>query len=298
MMKRIKITNFSMATAVVLSTMGSAAIAKENVGVTGNSNKNATVAAANCNPTTAQSDLDINNIRTTILVGGDMWWDLANAKYEVPINSNKHAIFAGALWIGGLDAGGQIKVAAQTYRQTGIDFWGGPIDTNIVNIPIEECQKYDRHWKVTKNEVKDFIADPSKATNDIKSWPGSGDPAYSEGNYLAPYIDVNIDGNYDYKDGDYPGYNFLGDYPVIPGTPLTECNNYIFGDKTLWWVFNDVGNAHTETNSDPIGLEIRAQAFGFKTNDEINNMTFYKYQIINRSTLNTYSNLFWTMGGS
>lgn len=285
MMKRIKITNFSMAAAVVLSTMGYTATAKENVGVTGNSNKNATVAAANCNPTTAQSDLDINNIRTTILVGGDMWWDLGNAKYEVPINSNKHAIFAGALWIGGIDAGGQIKVAAQTYRQTGIDFWGGPIDTSIVNIPIEKCQTYDRHWKVTKNEVLEFIADPSKATNDIKSWPGSGDPAYNEGNYLAPYIDVNNDGSYDYRDGDYPGYNFSGNYPVIPGTPLTECNNYIFGDKTIWWVFNDVGNAHTETNSDPIGLEIRAQAFGFKTNDEINNMTFYKYQIINRSTL-------------
>ncbi|MBL0343481.1 MAG: hypothetical protein IPP71_23060 [Bacteroidetes bacterium] len=302
MMKRIKITNFSMAVAAILSMTGLTANAKENVGVTGNSNKVAKVAAANCNPTTAQADLDINNIRTTVLVGGDMWWDLSNAKYEVPINSDKHSIFAGALWIGGIDAGGQIKVAAQTYRQTGIDFWGGPIDTSTVTIQQDKCQKYDRHWKVTKDEVRKFADEyelnpssaSSNATNDMKNWPGNGDYiSSSEGQYLAPFVDVNGDGDYDYTAGDYPGYFLPGalgqgtsdDFPVFPGTAIPLCNDYLFGDKTIWWVFNDVGNAHTETNSEPIGLEIRAQAFGFKTNDEINNMTFYKYQIINRSTL-------------
>lgn len=56
----------------------------------------------------------------------------------------------------------------------------------------------------------------------------------------------------------------------------------------MWWVFNDVGGVKTETESPAIGLEIRAQAFAFRSNDEINNMTFYKYQIVNRSfsTLN------------
>ena len=56
------------------------------------------------------------------------------------------------------------------------------------------------------------------------------------------------------------------------------------GDQTIWWVFNDMGNVHTESMGQPIGMEIRAQAFGFSTNDEINNMTFYTYEIINRST--------------
>ena len=56
------------------------------------------------------------------------------------------------------------------------------------------------------------------------------------------------------------------------------------GDQTIWWVFNDKGNTHTETDGNEIGLEIRAQAFAFSTNDEINNMTFYSYEIINRST--------------
>ena len=38
-------------------------------------------------------------------------------------------------------------------------------------------------------------------------------------------------------------------------------------------------------------MEIKAQAFAFATNDEINSMTFYNYELINRSTqtlTNTY----------
>ncbi len=52
----------------------------------------------------------------------------------------------------------------------------------------------------------------------------------------------------------------------------------------LYGGFNDKGNIHTETGADAIGMEIRAQAFAFATNDEINNMTFYNYELINRGT--------------
>jgi len=34
--------------------------------------------------------------------------------------------FSGALWIGGKDNGGNLKLAAMTYRQRGSDFWPGP----------------------------------------------------------------------------------------------------------------------------------------------------------------------------
>jgi hypothetical protein len=288
MMKHNQITGFSLATALLLVTYGQALHAKENVGVTGNGNKGAAIASANCNPTTAKVDLDINNVRTTILVGGDMWWDLDNAKYEVPVGSDKHSIFSGALWIGGIDAGGQVKVAGQTYRQTGVDFWAGPMDTVSVNITQDKCTFYDRHWTVTKAGVNAFrngeLSNPEYTAikNDIEDWPGNGEG--NEGKYLAPFYDKSGDGFYDPADGDYPRYDFNPPTPSQPGV-INTCDEYLFGDKTIWWVFNDVGNAHTETNSDPIGMEIRAQAFGFQTNDEINNMTFYKYQIINRSSL-------------
>src|SRR5688572_17872152 len=241
------------------------------------------ISQSQCNLPIAQADLDINNVRTTILVGGDMWWDVSNPKYEVPKGSGKHSLYAGALWIGGYDVVGQLKVAGQTYRQSGGDFWGGPLDTASVTITPDKCNAYDRHWKVSKEDVQEFIDNPASATNDIKNWPGNGDGASNEGVYLAPFVDVDGNGEYNYQSGDYPGYNLSGTYPTIPGVNTRVCNDYLFGDQTIWWVFNDIGNIHTATGGDPIGLEVRAQAFSFQTNDEINNMTFYKYQIINRS---------------
>jgi len=49
------------------------------------------ISQSQCNLPIAQADLDINNVRTTILVGGDMWWDVSNPKYEVPKGSGKHS---------------------------------------------------------------------------------------------------------------------------------------------------------------------------------------------------------------
>src|SRR5881398_3568311 len=74
---------------------------------------------AGCTPSTAKTDLDINNVRTLIFINGDMWWDLVGtATYEIPKGSGKHSLFAGAIWCGGLDHNsGALKVAAQLYRQ-------------------------------------------------------------------------------------------------------------------------------------------------------------------------------------
>ena len=46
-----------------------------------------------------------------------MWWNLSDVQYEIPKGSGLNSLF-GSLWIGGVDAGGQLKVAsAMTYRQ-------------------------------------------------------------------------------------------------------------------------------------------------------------------------------------
>ena len=259
-------------------------LAKENVGTSGsNSQSSLARVAADCTPSQAMTDLNINNVRTTIMGGGDMWWNLSDARYEIPKNSNKHSMFAGALWIAGIDAGEQLKAAAMTYRQTGNDFWTGPLDENG-DISSDMCNDYDKHFSITRQEVDEFIAwynDNSAYPNytvplSITNWPGNG----IDGNYqfLAPYFDANDDGEYNPNDGDYPRYDIDGNL---------DCNedDLIYGDQTLYWVFNDKGNIHSETGADPIGLEIRAQAFAFATNDEINNMTFYNYKIINKATI-------------
>lgn len=245
--------------------------------------------AALCPTTTAQIDLDVNQVRARVLVGGDLWWDPVGQVpyYEVPIGSNKNSIYSGALWIGGFDQSNQLLVAAQTYRQGGSnDFWGGPItkdQSGALSITDARCDEFDRFWAISRQEVEDFIA-TGEATPNIESWPGNGDFANGELPYLAPYFDANNDGVYNHEDGDYPYFKLDGDYPNDPVTGQTVCNDYLFGDKSIWWVFNDVGNIKTETNSNPIGLEVRAQAFAFNTSNDINFMTFYKYQVINRSS--------------
>ncbi|MGY8809230.1 MAG: T9SS type A sorting domain-containing protein, partial [Fidelibacterota bacterium] len=255
-------------------------MAKENVYKLGATLVVNTKVAAGCDPSSSQTDLDVNNIRTTILNGGDMWWNLTDARYEIPKGGNRHSMFAGALWIGGVDAGGQLKVAAMTYRQSGNDFWPGPLDEVTATISATECAAWDRHFKITREEVEFHVANylnPNYTMPaSIKNWPAYGN--YNNPNvgfrHLAPFYDVNDDLIYDPEDGDYPDYNVTG----------TNDNASLFGDQTLWWVFNDKGNIHTETEAEPLGLEIHAQAFGFTADNEVNDMTFYNYKIINRST--------------
>lgn len=272
---------------------GSAAtFAKMNVGanrLASVPNTGAKTAAA-CPVTQAQIDLDVNQVRARVLVGGDLWWDPFGQTpyYEVPIGSNKNALYSGALWIGGFDQSNQLLVAAQTYRQQGAnDFWGGPIskdvNTGAITITDARCLEFDKFWSIKREDVENFLAN-GVTTPDIESWPGNGNVANGELPFLAPFFDANNDGTYNHEDGDYPYFKLDGDYPTDPNTNETVCNDYIFGDESIWWVFNDVGNSKTETNSNPIGLEIRAQAFAFNTTNDVNFMTFYKYQVINRSS--------------
>ena len=287
----------------------------------GDKNKTTTVhaKASLCKPATGSTDLNLNNVRARINTGGDMWWDLAGgngkAQYEIPKGSRKTSSFTAALWIGGLDVNKQLKLAAQRYRDGGVDYWTGPLTVDgTAAIDAETCVLWDRHFTITKAEVEAFIANPGNSdyqTQVIKEWPWRGDISKLQTNYLAPFYDVNGDYVYNPDDGDYPYYDFTnslcptnpdkqnpdGTWKPMETTMETTMGNgnpkvkggilvdqVLKGDMTLWWVFNDKGNTHTETQGAPIGLEIRAQAFSFSTNDEINNMTFYSYEIVNRST--------------
>ena len=271
--------------------------------------------AEGCLPGSASTELNINNVRTRINSGGDMWWDFVDAQYEIPNGSKKTSMFAGALWIGGTDINGQLKLAAHRYRQFGNDFFPGPLTIDgTAAISVEECVNYDRMHVIYRSDVDEFIA----AFNNPGDYPGYSIPTYfyeypahgdqSKGQsfYLAPFYDNDEDGVYNPDAGDYPYYDINNvlcheniptietELGLVEGGILAD--QVLKGDQTIWWVFNDKGNIHTETQGIAIGLEIRSQAFAFTTNDEINNMTFYSFEIINRSTYTlqeTYMSL-WT----
>ncbi|MBI3518715.1 MAG: hypothetical protein HY062_05095 [Bacteroidetes bacterium] len=255
---------------------------------------------AGCSPAQSSAELDVNNVRTLIFSGSDMWWDLfgsGNPRYGVPKTSDwsktASSNFAGNVWFGGIDAGSQLKIAAQTYRQFGVDFWTGPLSTGDASTTSDVCQKYDKIFKLTRAEVDEFVLAGGPITSNIKDWPGNGDLSLNQAQLLAPFVDKDGDNVYTPEAGDYPYYDV---YNEGLKDNLGVCKARVFGDQTLWWVYNDNGSNHVATGSKAIGMEIRAQAFAFKTTDEINNMTFYNYQLVNRSSfalLNTYMTV-WT----
>ncbi len=287
----MKLSLYISAIAVLLGVQASA---RENVGLNGGKVAAPTgtnSGAAACAPGAGRTDLDLNNVRALIFTSGDMWWDLNNApRYEVPKGSNKHSAFASALWIGGVDNGGNLKVAAMTYRQTGNDFWPGPLKLVDASVTSDVCLAYDRHWKITRQEVEEYVLGLSPSPSEaIETWPGNGDAASGFALQLAPFIDLNNDGLYDPTFRDTAG---IPEHPAYDISGSLGCQARLFGDQTLWWVFNDKGNIHSETGGFPIGLEIRAQAFAFATNNALNNMTFYNYEIINRSTFSVQQTYF------
>jgi hypothetical protein len=267
--------------------------------------------AANCSPASTFGYLQFNNVKALIETGGSMYQNRStnSPSYEVPVGSGETVIYAGALWMGGVDVNNQLKLAALTFRQ-GNDFWTGPLsvtpgtgnpaisikDYGPATVEPETCLEYDNFYITTKQEVTQFNGwfectqnedcdeteeyEGYTIPNSILNWPAHGDINKFQDFYLAPFYDRDGDGLYNpVGAGDYPWYDLDNSVDCRTSRQVT-----LFGDYNMWWVFNDKGNIHTETNGDPIGMEIRAQAFAFATNDEINNMTFYNYEMINRST--------------
>ena len=276
--------------------------------------------SATCLPASSSNELTVNNVRAYIETGGTMWFKEV-AEYEVPKGSGKTSMFCAALWIGGRDSNGQLKLAAVRFRQVGDDYWTGPLKITGASTTQSVCIKFDKHFKITRAEVDEHISSYNTSgyvmPSSIANWPAHGDEGYSY--YLAPFKDVNENGVYDPENGDYPYYDINNDLcpwtedniaraanHTLPRTPedlyyygsdwqnsngMIYADHVLKGDETLFWIFNDNAGSHTESQGSPIGLEIRGQAFGFATNDELNNMTFYSYEIINRSTYtltNTY----------
>lgn len=254
--------------------------------------------SANCAAASAVSQLGFNNVSARIENGGNVWLDrgTSSAGYAVPKGAvpQTFAIYAGALWMGGLSPDNQLKLAAVTFRQSGNnDFWPGPLTNDgTAEITQAECTEWDRFFVTSKAEVSQHRAHysgdpiPGYSTPDgIANWPAHG--GVGQDDIIAPFYDFDNDGAYDPDNGDYPGYDLVGDVECRSNARFVP----LFGDTTIYWVFNDKGNSHTETTSEPIGMEIRAQAFAFSSEDEINNMTFYNYVLINQGSqtlTNTY----------
>ena len=139
----------------------SAHINPELEGLSGNSNSTQTASfRADCATSQAETLLDINNVRATLRVGGDIWWDGDDGLYVVPKPPEGSGIapvsslFAGAVWLGGFDSAGNLKMAAQTYGTNNgdTDFWPGPL-TPVGTVGVDTCAQWDRFFEVSGNNI-------------------------------------------------------------------------------------------------------------------------------------------------
>ena len=227
--------------------------------------------------------LDINQVRAFLTSKGDLFYNTSNSDggYEVPKRASaqdpkKVTMYAGSLWIGGLDNTGTLRQSAQTYRQASVGgnaYISSPLDANGNLDTISLLPTFDRVWKINRFDIETFKQawQQGRVQNgsyipprDIREWPGIR-PNTTQ--VLAPFVDVNNDGQYNYLDGDYP---------------------QIKGDQAAWWVFND--RTPNRTTGSAMGLEIACMAYAYVCDQAtgldtvLNYTTFMDYKITNRST--------------
>ncbi|MEZ4984051.1 MAG: hypothetical protein R2795_03275 [Saprospiraceae bacterium] len=270
----------------------------------------------NCDNAVAQIDQQINNVRARLTTGGDVWWDGNNGRYVVPKTSpgvpEVSSIFAAAVWLGGKDPGGNLKIAAQTYgRFSGdFDFYPGPLNPGDEDYPggpladprrgtigRDTCAQWDKFFVVKGVHIDEHISnwryavangetslDPATIHPDILGWPAKGNrffedihqfalPSTTQG--LAGFWDEQLDGEYNPEQGDYP---------IVEVRYCTGYNHLPSPDEIIFWVYNDAGNDHRDSGSPlKMQMEVQVQSFAFETYDDLNNMTFQRYKLINRA---------------
>ncbi|MCW5906633.1 MAG: T9SS type A sorting domain-containing protein [Chitinophagales bacterium] len=211
--------------------------------------------------------IDINNISASFASDGMIALRMLDTtqQFEVPKGSGVQALFAGTLWMGGLDAGENLHLAANRYYQNGRDFFPGPVAT-VYNAAYD--QKYNRVWKIDaaaiQYHIQHYTDGGYTVPAEIADWPAHGNQNNGEAFYLAPFVDVNNNHYYDPANGDYP---------------------FIKGDEALYLVYNDLRDLHTESSGMQLGVEVHQMIYGY-TNPTVNSTIFINTRIFNRSANN------------
>jgi len=257
-----------------------------------------------CKPSKSSIEMDINNVRARLLGGGDMWWDgNSKARYVIPkvdpTSGLKEvsSLFASSVWIGGYQ-GGSLKASGLTYRTQGHSWFPGPLDPNDGTTDAPICARWDRHFEVLGADVRKHFANyrkheeegtlpipPAEIPDGVKYWPSAGNEFFAD-KYgfdlpvdikrgLAGFNDINKNGIYEPQFGDFPTIEIRGCVLTIQQVP----------DQMIFWIYNDKGAPSTIfPDAVPIGMEVQVQSFAYQTADEINDMSFYRYKLINRAT--------------
>ena len=218
-------------------------------------------APGDCALGTAEGDLDVSDVFARVFNTGSLFFGnttTAGDGYLVPQFDRTSPIFAAGLWVGGV-VDDTVRVAGSRY--SGFTFWPGPLNDDGTLPDPADCSPYDRVYVVSGYDVQD-LERAGRATADLRDWPvGLGAPAVDAAG--EPVVPTSRDQTLDLGAGERPA---------------------LYGSQTAFWVMNDVGGEHTIQQTDPLGIEVRVAAFSVASGDDaLNQATFYRYTIINRS---------------
>lgn len=266
-------------------------------------------AQTDCNVPTAFKQLDINNVRANYSNNGSDWMNHSTYKgYEVPIGNGTYSIFGGGLWVAGINNDGDLKGNFQVFLQNEQD-WSlraGPMNNNGAgNFVTTDCAAFDKIYKLNRSDVVlhrlyfEMMAEnggvPPSTTpfengytipDVIMNWPTVAEVLPGQPQELAPFFDDDCCGGtpgvYEPELGDYPAFRFPDNEADF------DCEKHLLGDQILWWVVNNTANGlpgmqEADYYPKPTGLEIHNMAYAYITDDHINNTTFLRRTLINRS---------------
>ncbi len=228
----------------------------------------------------ANAIIENNNVRTIANSQGMLFNNIqqGSALFEVPKDGGVSTIYASQIWIAGTTSDQQIKLAAGTYNANGNDFFPGPLtDDGNATVDSLTMAHYNRMWQVSSYQVQlhqsyfqslldgntqQLFPNGYDIPMSFLDWPAHGNTQLNQAYYLAPFVDYDENGSYNPENGDYP---------------------FVCGDDNLYFIINDKGGPHTESDGQPIGVEIHVMLYEIASNDAaINNTVFVKYKIINR----------------
>ena len=215
--------------------------------------------------------LDINNVDLPIIPRGGGWFVHDSVGFRFPKGTEQTPYYCYSFWMGAKDDDAQLHLFAERFNQVGYDTWPGPLSTVDASIDATTKQLWDRTFKITRQEVMEFIANrytPGYTIpQHILDWPAHGDTSKGQAWLLAPFVDENNNNRYEPE---------LGDYPAFPG------------DMAQFIIFNDNFSEHTESQGLPLGVEVHVMAYAYNTPGDtiMNNTVFLKYKIFNRSQNN------------
>ena len=217
--------------------------------------------------------LEKNNASIKASADGHLFYDPTTtmAGYEIPKGSGLNAIFCQNLWLGSLDANAQLRIAAQRFGGDSTDFFPGPYSSNgSYNDPNYISGFLPAIWRVTQADIDAHIAEfnsngsVSNPHPSILNWPAHGDLSLGMAADLAPFFDVNLDGNYD---------PFGGDFPAIKGC------------EALYVIMNDSKTAAGGTGTPSLDVEIHILLYQYASLDYLNDVTFMDIRVINRGSI-------------